>query len=211
MCDQVCACMTFVYVCVFARMFFCVSACVHVCGMVCAQADTRLMQARPAASRSASPVFESSEGGEESAYDDRMSLDHLCATCRAARVHACRASDHSGEPAASSGVSFLSPSPHSAVGADGGAPAFHADPLTRLCLQMEAPRQSLHRPLRRLCSQIAAPSSLAFGAVPEMGHDDDDDVFYLFCKKQKIGDELHIYLEEGNPFTRPHPRLATPV
>jgi hypothetical protein len=121
------------------------------------RADTRLMQARPAASRSASPVFESSEGGEESAYDDRMSLDHLCATCRAARVHACRASDHSGEPAASSGVSFLSPSPHSAVGADGGAPAFHADPLTRLCLQMEAPRQSLHRPLRRLCSQMEAP------------------------------------------------------
>ena len=105
----------------------------------------------------ASPVYEWSEGGEESAYDDRMSLDHLCATCRAARVHACRASDHSGEPAASSGVSFLSPSPHSAVGADGGAPAFHADPLTRLCLQMEAPRQSLHRPLRRLCSQMEAP------------------------------------------------------
>ena len=115
-----------------------------------------------------------------------MSLDHLCATCRAARVHACRASDHSGEPAASSGVSFLSPSPHSAVGADGGAPAFHADPLTRLCLQMEAPRQSLHRPLRRLCSQMEAPPqslhellcrlcsqmegpSLAFGAVPEIG------------------------------------------
>jgi hypothetical protein len=34
------------------------------------------------------PVYESSEGGEESAYDDRMSIEHLCATCCAARMHA---------------------------------------------------------------------------------------------------------------------------
>jgi hypothetical protein len=26
---------------------------------------------------------------------------------------------------------------------------------------------------------------------------DDDDVFYLFFQKQKIGAKLHVYLEEG--------------
>jgi hypothetical protein len=33
-------------------------------------------------------LYESSVGKEESAYDDRMSLEHLCATCCAARAHA---------------------------------------------------------------------------------------------------------------------------
>jgi hypothetical protein len=35
-----------------------------------------------------------------------------------------------------------------------------------------------------------------FGARMSAPHDDDD-VFYLFLPKQKIGAKLHIYLEEG--------------
>ena len=45
--------------------------------------------ASPQSHLTASPVYESSEGREESAYDDRMSLEQLCATCRArVRMHA---------------------------------------------------------------------------------------------------------------------------
>ena len=32
---------------------------------------------------------------------------------------------------------------------------------------------------------------------PKVLFDSGDDVFYLFLQKQKIGAELHIYLEEG--------------
>jgi hypothetical protein len=62
---------------------------------------------------------------EESAYDDRMSLEHLCAKSRAERAHARRASDHNCEPGAASlaSLAVLALAPHSAVGADGGAPA----------------------------------------------------------------------------------------
>ena len=35
----------------------------------------------------ATPVYESSEGGEESVYDDRMSLEHWCAKCRATYMY----------------------------------------------------------------------------------------------------------------------------
>jgi hypothetical protein len=107
------------------RAHACAPLHVRVCSVVCASArgDTRKASRKP--HLTASPVYESSEGGEESAYDDRMSLEHLCATCRAARVHARRASDHSCEPAAASlaSLAVLAPASHSAVGADGGAPA----------------------------------------------------------------------------------------
>jgi hypothetical protein len=91
----------------------------------------------------ASPVYESSEGGEESAYDDRISLEHLCATCRAARAHARPASDHSCEPAAASSALCRLHSLHVL--------------LTRRWAQMEAPPQSTHLLLSRLCSKMEAP------------------------------------------------------
>ena len=90
-----------------------------------------------------SPVYESSEGGEESAYDDRMSLEHLCATCRAACAHASRASDHSCERAAASSAWRRLQSLHLL--------------LTRRWAQMEAPPQSTQMLLTRLCSQMEAP------------------------------------------------------
>ena len=164
-----------------------VPVCAVVCGMVCVRGDTRRDASR-ASRRShltASPVYESSEGGEESAYDDRMSLEHLCATSRAARAHARRASDHRCQSAAARSawrrLQSLHCAPHSAVGADGGAPAVHADAphvgcarrwrrprspcielLCRLCSQMEAPPQSLHlAPLSVVLADGGAPAVLA--------------------------------------------------
>ena len=37
----------------------------------------------------------------------------------------------------------------------------------------------------------------AYALSYKFSGDFDDDVFYLFLQKQKIGAELHIYLEEG--------------
>ena len=55
-------------------------------------------------------------------------------------------------------LAVLALAPHSAVGADGGAPARSTQMLrTRLCAQMEAPPQSLQMFFTRLCSQMEAP------------------------------------------------------
>ena len=80
---------------------------------------------------------------QESAYDDRMSLEHLCATCRAGRAHARRASDHNCQPAAVSSA-FRRLQSLQAL-------------LTRRWAQMEVPPQFLQTLLTRLCSQIEAP------------------------------------------------------
>ncbi len=45
-----------------------------------------------------------------------------------------------------------------------------------------------------LCRQNKANAALSPQSKSKA---QDDDVFYLFLQKQKIGAELHIYLEEG--------------
>ena len=99
--------------------------------------------------------------GDESAYDDRMSLEHLCATCCAASGHPRRASDHSCEPAAASSALCRLQSLHWLLcrrWAQMEAPPQSTHLLlSRLCSQMEAPPQSLHWLLCRLCSQVEAP------------------------------------------------------
>ena len=85
----------------------------------------------------ASPVYESSEGGEESAYDDRMSLEHLCGDV-------------------SCGACACTPSIRSQLRAGGGKQSLHLL-LTRRWAQMEFPPQSTQMLLTRLCSQMEAP------------------------------------------------------
>ena len=90
-----------------------------------------------------------------------MSLEHLCATCLAARAHASRASDHSCERAAASSAWRRLQSLHLLLTrrwAQMEAPPQSLQMLlTRLCSQMEAPPQSLQLLLSRLCSQMEAP------------------------------------------------------
>jgi hypothetical protein len=108
-----------------------VPVCAVVCGMVCARRHTADASKGSLQSHlTASQVNESSESREKSAYDDRMSLEHLCATFRTACPHARRASDHSCEPAAASSslasLAVFAPAPHSALG---GAPAMMMMPF----------------------------------------------------------------------------------
>jgi hypothetical protein len=49
-----------------------------------------------------------------------------------------------------------------------------------------------YRSTRKITSPPASPGPANSALQPA-----DDDVFYLFLQKQKIGAELHIYLEEG--------------
>ena len=113
-----------------------VPVCAVVCGMVCARRHTaHASRASRQSHLTASPVYESSEGREESAYDDRMSLEHLCATCRAACAHARRASDHSCQPAAARSAWRRLQSLHLL--------------LTRRWAQMEAPQLAVQLRLRQ--------------------------------------------------------------
>ncbi len=71
----------------------------------------------------ASPVYESSEGGEESDYDDSMSLEHMCATCEHLCTPSIRSQLRAGGSKLLASIAALACAPHSTVGADGGAPA----------------------------------------------------------------------------------------
>ena len=79
-----CAC---AYKCVSPRACEKGAVCLAVCMCMCACArvrtsvsDRERVREVLCAYATASPVYESSEGGKESAYDDRMSLERLCAT-----------------------------------------------------------------------------------------------------------------------------------
>ena len=84
-------------------------------------------RARRQSHLTASPVYESNEGGEERAYDDRMSLEHLRATACACKPSIRSQLRAGGGKLILASLAVLALAPHSAVGADGGAPAVHAD------------------------------------------------------------------------------------
>ena len=114
MCVHVCAfsCVSFLWyhvsVCdaVCLAVCMCMCACAHKCARpracergavcVCDVADVDISKRAHVCARAvrrqshltASAVYESSEGEEESTYDDCMGLEHLCATDGVARAHA---------------------------------------------------------------------------------------------------------------------------
>ena len=55
--------------------------------------------------------------------DDHMSLEHLCATCRAARVRAEHPITAASRQRSLASLAIFALAPHSVVGANGGAPA----------------------------------------------------------------------------------------
>ena len=128
----------------------------------------------------ASPVYESSEGGEESAYDDRMSLerDGSCGACActpsirsqlpAQPCVACspciRSSHGGGRRWRLPAVHALAP--HSVVLADGGAPAVLAlGPLSVVLADGGAPAVLALAPLSVVLADGGAPAVLAQGPL----------------------------------------------
>jgi hypothetical protein len=96
-----------------------------------------------------------------------MSLEHLCATGRAANEHARRASDHSCQLSLAS-LAVLALASHTAVGADGGAPAVHAPaPHSVVLADGGAPAVLASAPASVVLADGGAPAVLALGECSE--------------------------------------------